>query len=162
MASCLIAVRPGDRLRARRSVPTASKACPSADAGGGGRLAVPVARPRHGLLRRRGHRPATLAGARRRRFHGSPIRIGDRIFGCVAKGEVIVLAADRRFKLLARNSLGEPAPATPAVANDRLYVRTESSLVCIGEPAMRTMKTRKEVERRSRRSRSPPLLLVTS
>ena len=66
-------------------------------------------------------------------FHSSPIRIGDRIFGVVADGEVVVLAADRKFKLLARNSLGEPCHATPAVANDRLYVRTESSLLCIGD-----------------------------
>ena len=67
-------------------------------------------------------------------FHSSPIRIGDRIF-CVARnGDVIVLAADRKYEELARNSLGEPCHATPAVANGRLYIRTESSLVCIGTP----------------------------
>jgi hypothetical protein len=37
--------------------------------------------------------------------------------------------------LLARNVLDEPCHATPAVANDRLYIRTEATLVCIGEPA---------------------------
>jgi outer membrane protein assembly factor BamB len=67
--------------------------------------------------------------------HASPIRVGERIFGVSLEGEVIVLAAAPEFKLLARNSLGEPSRATPAVANDRLYLRTESSLVCVGDPA---------------------------
>jgi hypothetical protein len=64
--------------------------------------------------------------------HGSPIRIGDRIFCAAMDGEVAVIAAAPRFQLLARNSLGEPTRATPAVAHDRLYIRTESSLICIG------------------------------
>ena len=49
--------------------------------------------------------------------------------------EVVVLAADKEFKLLARNALNEHCAATPAVANHRLYVRTESTLFCIGQPA---------------------------
>ncbi len=64
--------------------------------------------------------------------HGSPIRVGNRIFCVSNDGEVIVLAAEPTFKLLARNSLGEPSRATPAVAHDRMYLRTESSLVCVG------------------------------
>jgi outer membrane protein assembly factor BamB len=64
--------------------------------------------------------------------HGSPIRVGDRIFGVTVDGEVIVLAAQPTFKLLARNSLGESTRATPAVANDRMYLRTDSSLICVG------------------------------
>ena len=66
-------------------------------------------------------------------YHSSPIRIGDRIFGVSSEGEVVVLAADEEFKLLARNPLGEPTRATPAVAHGRLYLRTEESLICIGE-----------------------------
>ncbi len=66
-------------------------------------------------------------------FHSSPIRIGDRIFCASREGEMVVLAADREFKVLARNALDEPCHATPAVAHNRLYVRTESTLLCIGE-----------------------------
>lgn len=67
-------------------------------------------------------------------FHSSPVRIGNRIF-CVARnGDVVVIAADRKFEELARNSLNETCHATPAVANGRLYLRTESSLICVGEP----------------------------
>jgi outer membrane protein assembly factor BamB len=67
-------------------------------------------------------------------FHASPIRVGHRIFGVSLDGDVSVLAAEPQFKLLARNSLGEPTRATPAVAHERMYFRTESSLICIGEP----------------------------
>jgi outer membrane protein assembly factor BamB len=66
-------------------------------------------------------------------FHSSPLRIGDRIFCASREGEMVVLAAERDFKVLARNALDEPCHATPAVAHDRLYVRTESTLLCIGQ-----------------------------
>jgi outer membrane protein assembly factor BamB len=68
-------------------------------------------------------------------FHSSPIRIGDRILAASRAGEVVVLAAAPKFELLARNVLDEPVVATPAVADDRLYIRTESTLFCIGKPA---------------------------
>jgi outer membrane protein assembly factor BamB len=65
-------------------------------------------------------------------YHSSPVRIGDRIYGVSLDGEVVVLAADKEYQLLGRNELGESCQATPAVANDRLYLRTDSSLICIG------------------------------
>jgi outer membrane protein assembly factor BamB len=71
-------------------------------------------------------------------FHSSPIRIGDRILAASRDGEVVVLAAAPKFELLARNVLDEPCHATPAVVNDRLYIRTESTLFCIGTPASAT------------------------
>jgi outer membrane protein assembly factor BamB len=67
-------------------------------------------------------------------YHASPLRIGDRIFGFSRNGEVVVLAADRDFKEIARNTVPEPLVATPAVANHRLFLRTDSTLYCIGEP----------------------------
>jgi outer membrane protein assembly factor BamB len=67
-------------------------------------------------------------------FHSSLIRIGNRIFCTARNGEVIVLAAERKYEVLARNSLNEACHATPAVANGRLYMRTEASLMCIGAP----------------------------
>ena len=122
--------------RARGGLPHAAKRSERADARRGGRPAVRVARPRHVSC----HDVATgeaLARARRRRFsqlaasHWRPHLLR------VAQGEMVVLAADREFKVLARNTLDEPCHATPAVAHNRLYVRTESTLLCIGEPAGR-------------------------
>jgi outer membrane protein assembly factor BamB len=68
-------------------------------------------------------------------FNGSPIRVADKLYAVSGEGEVVVLAADRRFRVLARNRLDEPTSATPAVASGRLFVRTESILLCIGTPA---------------------------
>ena len=47
-------------------------------------------------------------------------------------GKVVVLAADKKFELRAENDLGEPSRATPAVADGRLYLRTESNLISLG------------------------------
>jgi outer membrane protein assembly factor BamB len=66
-------------------------------------------------------------------FHSSPIRVGDRIFGISLEGEVIVLAASEEYKLLGRSELGESVTATPAVADGRMLIRTEQSLICLGD-----------------------------
>ncbi len=68
-------------------------------------------------------------------FNCSPIRVGGRIFCVSMDGEVVVIAADKKYQLLARNVLDEPTSATPAVAGGRMFLRTESSLVCIGDSA---------------------------
>jgi outer membrane protein assembly factor BamB len=73
-------------------------------------------------------------------FHSSPVRIGNRIFCIARNGDVLVVAADRKYDLLARNSLNEICHASPAVANGRMYIRTENSLICIGEPTTKTAK----------------------
>ena len=38
------------------------------------------------------------------------------------------------FKLLAKNALGEPVTASPAVADNRLFIRGKSHLFCIAQP----------------------------
>lgn len=66
-------------------------------------------------------------------FYASPICAGDAVYNISAEGDVVVLAAKRRRELLARNPIGEASHATPAVIGDRMYVRTLTQLVCIGE-----------------------------
>jgi outer membrane protein assembly factor BamB len=67
-------------------------------------------------------------------YHSSPLAINGRIFCGSKQGEMVVLDANRQFKVLARNALGEPCHATPAVAQNRLFVRTETAIMSIGEP----------------------------
>ena len=67
-----------------------------------------------------------------RGFSGSPIRVGANLYGITEDGQVAVLAAEPEFRLLAKNKLGEPSRATPAVADGRLYLRTESKLISLG------------------------------
>jgi outer membrane protein assembly factor BamB len=63
----------------------------------------------------------------------SPVLINGKVVACGEDGEVYVFAAAPEFKLLAKNSLGEVVKATPAVADDRLYIRGAEHLFCIGK-----------------------------
>ncbi|MCA9083489.1 MAG: PQQ-binding-like beta-propeller repeat protein [Planctomycetaceae bacterium] len=65
-------------------------------------------------------------------FSGSPVRIGNRIFCTDEKGVVWVIAASTEYKVLGRNDLGEECRSTPAVANGRLYLRTNGHLISVG------------------------------
>ena len=68
-------------------------------------------------------------------FHSSPVLVGDRIFGISKAGDVVVITAGDEFELLGRSSLDDTCQATPAVADGRMVFRTESGLVCVGQPA---------------------------
>lgn len=65
-------------------------------------------------------------------YFGSPICVQDRIYNIAADGTLVVVAADEKFNLLAKNSLGEFSHSTPAVANGTLYLRTFSHLISVG------------------------------
>ena len=71
------------------------------------------------------------------RFFGSPVWIEERLFCISTEGQVVVVAASENFEQLAVNDLGEPSNATPAVANNRLYLRTLSHLISIGPSSSR-------------------------
>jgi outer membrane protein assembly factor BamB len=65
-------------------------------------------------------------------FTSSPVLIDGKIYAADEDGDVYVVAAATKFEFLARNSLGERVRATPAVANQRLYIRGKDHLFCIG------------------------------
>lgn len=65
-------------------------------------------------------------------FQASPLLIDGKIYAGSLQGDVFVFAAEPTYKLLARNTLGERIRATPAVAHDRLYIRGDKHLFCIG------------------------------
>jgi outer membrane protein assembly factor BamB len=67
-------------------------------------------------------------------FSASPVLIDGKVYACAEDGDVFVFPATPSFALLAKNSLGEPIAATPAVANHRLYIRGKDHLFCIGKP----------------------------
>jgi outer membrane protein assembly factor BamB len=66
-------------------------------------------------------------------FSSSPVLINGNVYAASEEGDVYVFAAAPTFKLLARNNLGERVMATPAVADNRLYYRCETHLICIGK-----------------------------
>lgn len=65
----------------------------------------------------------------------SLVAAGDRIYCTAEDGTVYVIAAGPEYKVLARNKLGEPCLATPAVSEGVLFFRTASSLMAIGPNA---------------------------
>lgn len=62
----------------------------------------------------------------------SPITGAGRIYFFSREGTTTVVQPGRQFKRLAENELEGPIVATPAVAGDRFYLRTDSYLYCLG------------------------------
>jgi outer membrane protein assembly factor BamB len=67
-------------------------------------------------------------------FTASPVLAGGRVYAPDDNGTVYVFEAGPSFKLLAQNRLGERVFSTPAVADNRLYMRGDKHLFCIGKP----------------------------
>jgi hypothetical protein len=51
------------------------------------------------------------------------------------EGDIYVVKAGPQYELLAKNSVGEPVLATPALAGDLLIVRSARHLFAIAEPS---------------------------
>lgn len=64
-------------------------------------------------------------------FTASPVLIGDKVYAADEDGTVYVFAAEPKFKLLAKNSVGEGVMASPAVADGKLFIRGKTTLYCI-------------------------------
>lgn len=71
-------------------------------------------------------------------FTASPILVDGKIYAVSQSGSVHVIAAAAEFKLLASNSIGEAVSSSPAVAENRLFIRGENHLFCIGKPAAKS------------------------
>jgi outer membrane protein assembly factor BamB len=65
-------------------------------------------------------------------FTASPWMCGDKLFILNERGDTSVVQAGPTFRLLATNTLERLCLATPAVAGDRLIIRTSARLYCIG------------------------------
>ncbi|MDP6546872.1 MAG: PQQ-binding-like beta-propeller repeat protein [Phycisphaerae bacterium] len=65
-------------------------------------------------------------------FYSSPVCVNGRLYCASKKGVMYVIAADDKFKLLAKVNLGEQCYATPAVADGVMYIRTNTKLMSLG------------------------------
>jgi len=68
-------------------------------------------------------------------YYASPVAGDGKVYVTGENGFIVVLKQGKRPKVLAKNDMGEPCVATPAIANGRLYVRTLNKLYCISEEA---------------------------
>lgn len=64
-------------------------------------------------------------------YFSSPIAIGNRIFSIDTTGQVVVIAADDEFRVIARNPMGQASRASLATSDNVLYVRTDSKVFAI-------------------------------
>ncbi|MBI3694137.1 MAG: PQQ-like beta-propeller repeat protein [Acidobacteria bacterium] len=65
-------------------------------------------------------------------YYSSPIAAAGNVYFASSEGVVTVVRAGGKLDVVARNDLGEPIFATPAVVQGRLYVRTTGHLYAFG------------------------------
>jgi outer membrane protein assembly factor BamB len=66
-------------------------------------------------------------------YSASPLYAAGRVYLFSEKGETHVLEAGRELKVLAENQLDGKFMASPAVSENKLYLRTDTHLYCVGE-----------------------------
>ncbi len=66
-------------------------------------------------------------------YYSSPIVANDRIYIASGKGVIVVFEAGDQLQVLARNDLNEKIFATPAVIDNKIYVRTAGHLYAFGK-----------------------------
>ena len=70
-------------------------------------------------------------------FSASPVAADGKLYLANEDGAVVVVAADRTFRHVATNDMGEPIMATPALSRGVLFVRTMNSVFAIGRTVKR-------------------------
>lgn len=65
-------------------------------------------------------------------YYASPIAGDDKIYLVSLKGKVTVLKAGTDWTILNTGDLGEEVIATPAIADEKIYIRTKQKLICFG------------------------------
>jgi outer membrane protein assembly factor BamB len=62
----------------------------------------------------------------------SVVATPEAVYFCDRQGQTWVVACAPEYKLLARNAMGEPIYATPALADGQVFIRTTQHLWCLG------------------------------
>jgi outer membrane protein assembly factor BamB len=69
-----------------------------------------------------------------RHFHASPIRVEGHLLFIDDDGICSIVKPGPKFEVMRKIEMGEPCNASPAVSHGHLFIRTQSSLYCIGAP----------------------------
>jgi outer membrane protein assembly factor BamB len=75
----------------------------------------------------------TGKGGSSTKFFSSPVSADGKIYCCSQRGEVLVLKTGKSFEVLEINELGQPINATPALAEERIFVRCGEDLKVFGK-----------------------------
>ena len=66
-----------------------------------------------------------------RQFFSSPVLVDGKIYCGSRDGTLYVVAARREFELMGKNTMQSGIHATPAIANNRMYIRTDKHLISL-------------------------------
>jgi outer membrane protein assembly factor BamB len=66
-------------------------------------------------------------------YYASPVAAAGKVFLVSQQGKATVIKAGAGWEILAVNDLQEDTVATPAIADNRIYFRTSTTLFCFGE-----------------------------
>ena len=66
-------------------------------------------------------------------FSGSSVAGDGKVYFSSEAGMVYVVKAGREFEILGENDMAETVMSTPAISNGRLFFRTRTHVVCVGE-----------------------------
>ena len=66
-------------------------------------------------------------------FSASPVAADGKLYLASEDGDVFVVKAGRQYELLARNTMGQPLMATPALADGMLLLRGDNAIYALGE-----------------------------
>jgi outer membrane protein assembly factor BamB len=67
-------------------------------------------------------------------YSASPVAADGRIYIAGEDGQIFTIRAGRTFEILATSAMNEPTMATPALAGDALFVRTEHWVWALADP----------------------------
>ena len=65
-------------------------------------------------------------------YFASPVAAHDQIYICAHNGKVVVLAIGDELKIISTRNFGEKILASPAIVDNKLYLRTDSYLYAFG------------------------------
>jgi outer membrane protein assembly factor BamB len=66
-------------------------------------------------------------------FSASPVAGGGHIYFVSENGETVVVKAGGQPQVVARNTIGERAVASPAISHGRIFIRTDKHVFAIGK-----------------------------
>lgn len=67
-------------------------------------------------------------------YYSSPVGAAGKIYMISQNGKAVVLKAGGEWEILAVNDMEDDCYATPAIVDNRLYIRTRNTLYCFEEP----------------------------
>jgi len=66
------------------------------------------------------------------KFFSSPVAADGKIFCASQQGDLIIIKAGDKFERLSATKLDSPVSASPAIGDEKLFIRTEKMLHCFG------------------------------